>query len=239
MNVLRFFKNLILFTTGIALFGVLGCAETGDFGRRKPGLVTNLSTVDVMPSRLNSPSSLTEDERELRNRVFALVRMPRPLPTGPLLALPDELDRAIGPDPDFYYLSIAGAADRSPTARYRRLQADIASDRVLIPRFRQIACRVEQMDKVRSDVSTTAPALSENDRNDARSRIDENLDLIRDVESAIPRRFDAYHAALEHLAAASPDAMARQTLASLDVLIDETASAPCGQAPRAHIIRKG
>lgn len=225
--------------TGMTLFGLLGCADSGDFGRRRPGLSASLVTVDIVPSRLNSPSSLTEDERELRNRVFALVRMPRPLPTGPLLALPDEIDKVIGPDPDFYYLSIAGTADRSPTARYRRLQSDIASDRVLIPRFRQVACRVEQMDRLRSDAAAVAPALSESDRIDVQSRINDNLDLIGGVEVAIPRRLDAYHAVLEHLAAASPHVMARQTLAALDALTDETANSRCGQARRAYIIRKG
>ena len=224
---------------GIGLLSLLGCAASGDLGRRKPGLVATISTVDLQPSRLNSHSSLTEDERELRNRVFALVRMPRALPINSLLAMPDEFDQAIGTDQDFYYLSIAGSNDRSPTARYSRLLSDIASDRILIPRFRQIACRVEQMDKIRSDAAMVAPALSENDRNDVQSRINENQNLIEKVEAAIPKRIDAYHAALEHLTAASPDVMARKALSELNALITDTAKSRCGQVPRGHLVRKG
>ena len=239
MNALRFSKDLFSIAAGLTLFGLLGCAESGDFGRRKPGLVAELAAVDLVPSRLNSISSLTEDERELRNRVFALVRMPRPLSMPSLFAMPAEFDQAIGPDPDFYYLSIAGTADRSSTARYSRMLADISSDRALIPRFRQIACRVEQMDKIRTDATSAAPALSADDRNDIQSRINENKVLVEKVETAIPKRIEAYHAALEHLAASSPDVSARKVLSELNALIAETANSRCGQTPRAHLVRKG
>lgn len=165
--------------------------------------------------------------------------MPRPLPLNSLLAMPDELDQAVGPDPDFYYLSVAGSADRSPTARYSRLLTDIASDRVLIPKFHEIACRVEQLDKIRSDATAAAPALSDNDRNDVQLRINENQSLIEKVETAIPKRIEAYHVALEHLTAASPDVMAQKALSELNALIAETSKSRCGQVPRGHIVRKG
>ena len=239
MNVLHLSKFFARIGLAVTLLGLLGCASNGDFGRRKPGLVAELAAVDLVPSRLNSNSSLTEDERELRNRVFALVRMPRPLPVPSLLGVPDELDQAIGPDPDFYYLSIAGTDDQSSTARYRRLQSDISSDRILIPQFRQVACRIKQMDQIRSDASAAAPALTDTDRNDVQSRISENLFLIEKVETAIPKRFDAYHAALERLTVSSPDTQARETLLQLNTLKSETASTRCGQTPRAHIVRKG
>jgi len=236
LHLLKKFAGVVL---GVTLLGLLGCAASGDLGRRQPGLLAEVSAVDTLPSRLNSNSSLTDDERELRNRLFALVRMPRPLSMNSLLAVPDQLDQAIGPDPDFYYLSIAGSADRSPTARYSRLHSDIASDRVLIPRFRQIACRVVQMDKTRSDATAASTALSEIDRNDVQSRINENQSLVEKVEAAIPKRLEAYHAALEHLTAASPDVLARKVLSELNALIAETAKSHCGQVTRGHIVRKG
>ncbi|MEI6573816.1 MAG: hypothetical protein WCO61_09775 [Alphaproteobacteria bacterium] len=239
MIALHLLKNFARITLGVTLLGLFGCAASGDLGRRKPGLLAEASAVDFIPSRINSNSSLTDDERELRNRLFALVHMPRPLPMNSLLALPDELDQAIGPDPDFYYLSIAGSADRSPTARYSRLLSDISSDRVLIPKFREIACRVEQTDKTRSEATAAAPALSQTDHNDVQARINENNSLIEKVEAAIPKRFEAYHAALEHLAAASPDVLARKVLSELNALNVEAANSHCGQVARRHIVRKG
>lgn len=239
VNFVSLRKLIPTFIGAFCILGLTSCSTTGDFGRRQPGIVAKVSSIDLAPSRINAPSSFTDDERELRNRIFALVHMPRPLSVGPISSLPDELDQAIGPDPDFYYLSLVDGDDRSPEARYRRLQSDIVSDRTLIPKFREIACRVKRMDLVREEASAAAPDLSEQDRSDVAAHVNENTRLIEQVETALPKRIEAYHSALQHLVAASPDREAQKTLADLNLLRAEVKTVPCGHASRASIIRKG
>ena len=226
------------FALGVAL-GLTACVETGDFGRRKPGPLAALTPPDLAPQRALSDSSLTADERELRQRAFALVRNARPVPLFAPLYLPDALDREIGPDPDLYYVALAGVPDQSPEARYRRLQSDILSDLDLIPKFRTVACRIAVADRGRLAAAKVAPALTDAERADAETRVLQNAAWGEAVEQALPRRADAYHVALERLVTASPDAMAKATLQNLNALNDLIARAPCSLTPRPGVIRKG
>ena len=172
-------------------------------------------------------------------RVFALVRSPRPLTLAGLLPLPDDFDRLLGPDPDLYFTTLAQSSDRSPYARYRRLGEDIVSDISLIPSFRIIACRVKEQDRFRARAADEAPSLTTSDRADLDARTAENNALIDATEHALPRRVDAYHAALEHLVTASPDLEAQHVLRDLDRLKAILPVTGCISHLRAGIVRKG
>ncbi len=226
----------LLFGIGVSL---AACVETGDFGRRRPGPFSALQPPDLAPQRALSESSLTADERELRQRAFALVRNARPVPLIAPFYLPDAFDRDIGPDPDLYYVALAGVPDQSPEARYRRLQSDVLADLDLIPKFRSVACRIAIADRGRLAAAKVAPALTDDERADAETRVMQNGAWGQAVEQALPRRADAYHVALERLVTASPDMMAKPTLqylTALNALIDQE---PCLMTPRKGLIRKG
>ena len=223
-----------------SLLGVnAGCSETGDFGRRRPGLFEGKGGPDFAPQRIESHASWTDDETELRNRSIALLYNPQ----NPRFPTLDAVEAVRGTDPDLYYERVAGRADQSVTARYRRVALDIADDLSLIEPFRTVACKVERADRVRAVALDAESQVSAGDIAAARGRIAENSALVEKVEEILPKRADVYHAALEHLVAASPDRAAialERDIASLRGLI--AARHPCdGEAgtPRKPAIHKG
>ena len=227
------------FALGMIVLCLGGCVETGDFGRRHDPSLSPGIRDDLQPFRATTISSLTEDERALRMRVFALVRSPRPPQLAGLVPLPDEFDRTIGPDPDRYFTTLAQSSDRSPYSRFRRLGEDIVSDISLIPEFRVVACRVKAQDRFRATAADAAPSLTINERADLDTRMSENTTLIETTERALPRRIEAYHVALEHLVTASPDIEATRVLHDLDRLKSLVAETTCSSRSRVGLVRKG
>lgn len=222
------------------LLGLLaGCAETGDFGRRRPGLMEGKQGIDAPPDWFGARATLTEPEVELRNRALALSRNPE----KPIYPTLDALEAVIGPDADVYYSRVAGYADLSVTARYKRVERDASADLVLVPLFRAAACRVAVVDALRVAALPASESLTADQAALARIRVAGNAAIGAAIERALPQRIEAYHGALERLFAASPDEAAKPTLAAIHALRDEVAKG--GDCPTAapmsgkRVVRKG
>lgn len=208
----------------IIFLALTGCYETGDFGRRKPGLFEEKKGPDLYPARFDSNYTLTEDETELRNRAVVLLFNPRP-PTLPSI---DLIERNNGVDSQSYYSRIAGGRDQSVLQRYQRILLDIADDLDLIPIEREVACRVVATDTVRMAAIKAARDLSGEEVMMAKERVAENDQLIESVEASLPKRIDAYHYALTRLVAGSPDRKAVEVEQAIRTLRAEVAKGlPC------------
>lgn len=229
----------------LTLLALTGCYETGDFGRRKPGLFEGKKGPDLNPARFDSNYTWTEDETELRNRAAVLLFNPR----HPTLPSIDMIERNNGVDSQSYYSRIAGGRDQSVVQRYQRVLLDIADDRELIPIAREVACRVIATDKVRVAAIKTSKDLTQEEVMLARERVAENDELIDAVEASLPKRIDAYHYALTRLVAGSPDRKAVEVEQAIRLLKAEVAKGlPCprggggrggGGSSGKPVIRKG
>ncbi len=238
-------KSLVYKGSKISLFllaiGMLvGCAETGDFGRRRPGLFEGKQGLDGPPEWFGSRATLTDIEVEFRNRAIAFSINPE----KPIYPSLDAFEFAIDSDPDLYYSRVAGRADLSVTARYKRVERDALADLTLVPLFRAAACRVAQDDAMRLSAMTATSNLSETQRLLANDRVASNAEIGRIVEHAMVERVDAYHIAVERLYAASPDREAKAALDAIALLRAEVEKGNAclnGGGSRAHgrIIRKG
>lgn len=219
---------------------VVGCAETGDFGRRRPGLFEGKQGLDGPGEWFGSRATLTDTEIEFRNRAIAFSLNPEK-PNFPSI---DALEFAIGSDPDLYYSRVAGHADLSVTARYKRVERDALADLDLVPLFRATACRVAIDDAQRLKAMAMTSNLSDVQRQLATDRVASNAEIGRIVEHAMIERVDAYHIAVERLYAASPDREAKPATQAIALLRAEVEKGNrCGMGldvpSRAHIIRKG
>lgn len=218
---------------------VAGCAETGDFGRRRPGLFEGKQGIDGPPDWFGSRATLTDTEIEFRNRAVALSRNPE----KPIYPTLDALEEALGVKADLYYERVAGHYDLSVTARYKRVEQDSRSDLTLIPLFRAAACRVAKADRLRLASLEVAADVTPLERQEVARRVADNAAIGETVERALPLRVEAYHAAVERLFAASPDEAIKPVIASISELRAEVAKgSDCGPAPfrsDKKIIRKG
>ena len=220
MNIKDWQKALI----PLIFLALTGCYETGDFGRRKPGLFEGKKGSDLFPARFDSNYTWTEDETELRNRSVVLLFNPRP-PTLPSIG---RIERNNGVDSQSYYSRIAGVRDQSVLQRYQRILLDIADDLELIPIEREVACRVVATDKFRVAAIKAARGLTEEEVMLAKERVAENDQLIDSVEASLPKRIDAYHYALTRLMAGSPDRKAVEVEQAIRSLRAEVAKGlPC------------
>lgn len=208
----------------LIFLALTGCYETGDFGRRKPGLFEEKKGPDLYPARFDSNYTWTEDETELRNRAVILLYNPRP-PTLPSL---DRIERNNGVDSQSYYSRITGGRDQSVLQRYQRILLDIADDLELIPIERAVACRVIATDKVRVAAMKATRDLTEEEVTLAKERVEENDQIIDSVEASLPKRIDAYHYALTRLVVGSPERKAVEVEQAIRNLRAEVAKGlPC------------
>jgi len=223
----------------VALGVLAACAETGDFGRRRPSLFEGKQGLDASPDWFGSRATLTDTEVELRNRAIALSRNPE----KPIYPTLDALEAVIGSNADLYYGRVAGHADLSVTARYKRVERDVDADLVLIPLFRSTACNVASADALRLSALSVADGVSWDQAELARIRVASNAAIGEMVERALPQRVDAYHITAERLFAASPDEAIKPVIAAIDLLRAEVLKGgDCGYGParpNKRIVRKG
>ena len=222
------------------VFGVLaGCAETGDFGRRRPSLFEGKQGIDASPDWFGSRATLTDTEIEFRNRAIALSRNPE----NPIYPTLDALEAVIGSNADVYYGRVAGHADLSVTARFQRVVRDVDADLALIPIFRAVACKVASVDRLRLASLAVADGVNWDQAELARVRVASNAAIGEAVERALPQRVDAYHIAAERLFAASPDEAVKPVIGAIDQLRAEVLKGnECGGTPPRsdkRIVRKG
>jgi hypothetical protein len=207
--------STLLFVAAAAL-SLSACAERGDFGRVKPGLWNDtagpfLGKVSAMVREDPvSWSMMTDDEKELRNRAWQFITPTRER-WGFEFQAGDLANKRIIPvrwaeqSAVSYHEALKNWSDRSQRSRYARLREDIENDRLLLGGFVAVACRVQEMDRVRV---RALDRLEEQDpyvRSQAEARVTENQTLVRNVFENSRQRLDAYRYSLEHLVVESPD----------------------------------
>ncbi|MFZ4530362.1 MAG: hypothetical protein ACOYOJ_00970 [Alsobacter sp.] len=198
------------------VLALAGCAETGDFGRQKPGFLQDT----VVPAMGRSAAYardepvawglLTDDEQELRRRAWHFVMPPQARnglerqAAAAALARITPGDPAAG-DPARTFEAIVAMPDISPRARYQRLRELIEADRLLMGPFVALSCRVIDMDKVRIRALEAIADPGPWTRDQATARVAENDALIAWVQSTLDTRIVEYRFALERLVVATPD----------------------------------
>jgi hypothetical protein len=225
----------------ICLFGIGACAN-GDFGRTKPGLVTDdihywvgttaARDAGVEPS--NYP--LTDDERLLRDLAYPLIEPP--FDRARFYSIINEygVSNFFTGWPHYDRLAYAKVLMttpyRSATARYSQLNTDLRNDVVRIPPFCLQARRVLDMDDKRAK-SLAVVDVNKSERANAVSRNAENTLIVEWVQQSLIDRAESYRTALERLVIATPTPMAVETERSQTLL--RTRIAECqvavGRAP--------
>jgi hypothetical protein len=195
------------------------CAQTGDFGRPARGVVND----EILPyvgrelarGRGESVSDyrMTDDERELRDRAWAVVMPPHEAQYINLVLA--ELRRTrilpvrrLRADKAAYVETLIGEPYRSSRARYMRLINDIDIDVSRIEPIQQVAARVARDDRARARAVERVPDVTPAERQDALARIDENGLLVAWVRESFDERLDSYRYALDRLVLETPDRMA-------------------------------
>jgi hypothetical protein len=238
-------------TLALALAGCV--PPTGDFGRARPSLVHD----DILPklgkiaaSQRHEPRSdlsLTDDERDLRDRSWVIVMPNGPRPeferalvemrrTRILPAHWTQLDRTT------YAIRLSAEPHASATARYLRLRDDIEKDRELLPQFFALAHEVIEMDGARERTLEGLAIVSPRERENAMARVAENRMVIWWTHQAFRERADRYAYALERLMIETPDRTAIVVERSLMALRRDIAAigpfGPSGIAGAASVISK-
>lgn len=208
--------SLALLLSALIGLGVGGCAEKGDFGRVKPGFWNDkagplLGRASAMVREEPvSWSMMTDDEKELRNRAWQFITPTRER-WGFEFQAGDLANKRIipvswaGQSAVSYHEALKNWSDVSQRSRYARLREDIENDRLLLGGFVAVACRVQEMDRVRVRALDRLEDQDPYVRSQAEARIDENQTLVRNVFEDSRQRLEAYRYSLEHLVVESPD----------------------------------
>lgn len=212
----------------LALPLLLGaCAANGDFGRLKPGLVSDdihgwvgrdAARAAGVPV---SHYPLTDEERLLRDLGYPLIEPP--FDRNRWYAIVNEygVSHTFGwPGYDIarYGDRLLHSPYRSATARYAQLNTDIRNDVVRIPDFFATARRVIDLDRKRALSFAYVTAITPKEQLNATARIAENELVVAWVQGSLVERSLAYCAALQRLVIATPSPMAVEVERSLTLL---------------------
>lgn len=216
-----------------------GCgAPTGDFGRLDRGVYADAMTATIGPvSPLvlghGAPFPYTDEEREMRNLAWDLVRPPdREVPGGSLSglrwwrALPDGWYAGY---PAAYAAALWALPVDSHETRYERLLLQVRADAQRLPAFRDAASRVGKADGARLS-ALDAVAVPAEGRATARGRVEENRAVVAAVCRALGQRIRGYRYALGRLMVETPSTRSVATDAAIDALAWEAGD--CGGAIR-------
>lgn len=227
---------------GILTALLAGCAApVGDFGRQGTGLFSTTINEFAGPtspafqkpfSYPSSPFALTDEERDLRNIGWDLVRPPdRDVPGNAIFefawwrALPDGWYANY---PAAYYSALFTLPVASHETRYARLIAQVNQDVVRVPTFRLAATKVAKADGARR--AALSALRADTALNSAtEKRISENIGVVRNVCQALMLRRDAYRYVLARLVVETPSTRAVEAEAAIDALAWEiSACLPAG-----------
>lgn len=217
----------------VALLAVAaaGCVETGDFGRPKATVWSDLTerTGTVAATLRGEPVSgfvLTDDEAELRNRAWRFL-MPAHERAWFTRALSELTRTRVLPasmhpvNPAVYHANLMGGELRSPVSRYRRLAEDILADAKLVGPFAALAGRVIEADRVRLAALPHVGDLRVAEIRRAAARVAENRCLVVWVRHEAGARLAAYRYSLEHLVIEAPQTEAIGAERALPVLASQ------------------
>ncbi len=223
-----------------------GCALNGDFGRVRPGLVTDdmHAWVGTEAARAHGipPSTypLTDDERALRDLAYPLIEPPYERNRWYSVLNEYGLNRTFQPDWYVYDVMaygdrLLGRAYRSASGRYARLNDDIRNDVVRIDPFFVVARRVIDLDRIREKSLGYVTAVDGGDALNAQARITENALVVAWVQQSLADRAASYQAALERLLVATPYPMAVEVERSLALMTQKIAANQVVAIPNALV----
>lgn len=222
----------------LALGLLSGCMRPrGDFERSRPSIIHDKINPEVGKARARiagepvSDFNLTDDEEELRNRVWRFLEAPHSKDWFFSVAAEIQRTRLAGAtDGSFtigrYYAHLRSTPFRSSRVRYQKVDGDISADIRGIPPVFAVICRVEKIDARRLALLGRHGGLSSAEQQNIVARNEENGQLISWFQRALSYRARSYDFALQKLVVETPHIEARQVdirLSELDVYQDRTA----------------
>lgn len=224
-----------------------GCALNGDFDRVRPEL-TGDNMHDWVGrdavAGIGGPASefrTTDDERELRDRAYALIEPPynrnrwdsvwREYGLGRRPIREEVFDRAA------YLAKLHHVYRRSETSAYAQIVTDARNDVERLPAFFVIAMRVADMDNRRMQSLAHVSKLTDRERANASARKNENRAIVLWVCSALKDRVASYRYALERLVVAVPSRNAAEADRAIALLA--TQLTPLCGGPGGAVAAKG
>jgi len=205
----------------------------GDFGRIRPELVTENMHDWVgrdAVAGIGGPASefrTTDQERELRDRAYALIEPP--YNRGRWDSVWREYgrgreDRALpAVDRTVYLAKLHRTYRRSEASAYAQIVTDARNDVERLPDFFAVAGRVADMDRRRAQSLAHVSGLSERERVNASARKRENAAIVAWVCRALKDRTASYRYALERLVIAVPSQGAAETDRAVSMLATRVA----------------
>jgi hypothetical protein len=203
-----------------AAFLLGGCVTNGDFGRVRAELVADDMHDWVgrdAVAAIGEPASefrLTDDERQLRDRAYALIEPPynrqrfdsawREYGLGRKGRVLPEVDRTV------YLAGLHRVYRRSEASAYAQIVTDARNDVEQAGPFFALAARVAEMDGRRKQSLAHVSALGDGELANALARVRENKAIVAWVCRALKARAVAYRFALERLVVAVPSAGAAE-----------------------------
>lgn len=210
-----------------ALLGA-GCVLNGDFDRIRPEL-----TADNMhdwvgrdaAAGIGGPISefrTTDQERELRDRAYALIEPPYNRNRWDSVwrewGLGHPPLREVAFDQTAYLARLHHVYRRSEASAYAQIVTDARNDVERLGPFFSNATRVTDMDRRRGQSLSHVSGLNEREHANALARIAENRAIITWVCEALRERVASYRYALERLAVAVPSQSAAEADRSIALL---------------------
>jgi hypothetical protein len=215
-----------------AAFFCGGCVTNGDFGRIRPEL-TSENMHDWVGrdavAGIGPPSEFrtTDQERELRDRAYALIEPPynrnrwdsvwREYGQGRFDREQPAFDRTA------YLARLHHTYRRSEASAYAKIVTDARNDVERMPAFFAVAARIADIDRRRAQSLTHVTNLNERERGNALARIRENAAIVGWVCRALKDRVASYRYALERLVIAVPSQSAAETDSAVTLLATRVA----------------
>ncbi len=207
---------LLLASACFAAATLAACQRpTGDFGRPAPSVIHDRlmpqmgSELAVARGEPMSRFNLTDDERELRDRGWTLIRPPASEDwiegTRTELIrtriLPETANKL---DPDRYYSYLRSDKYRSSEVRYDKVAADARADAELVPPFCKVATRVMAADEERLRALGRREISTKEELAGAQARVWENRRYIDWAGQALRYRLVSYRNAIDALEIETP-----------------------------------
>ncbi|WP_350333372.1 hypothetical protein [Coralliovum pocilloporae] len=198
-------------------FTLAGCGRpTGDLGRARASVWHD----EVLPEagrlvsaygreELTSDFNLTNDEQELRDLSWSIIRPPHAadwisasVVEAQRTRITPELDHKL--DPRSYYHFLRSEKFRSSDARYDRLIEDVTADQHSVVAFFPKANTVYNADQERLRATLKTHDITMDELKSSYGRIDENAKLVEWVRRALDYRLRAYNHAIRRLKIETP-----------------------------------
>jgi hypothetical protein len=203
-----------------------GCGTYGDFGRVRPTLVNDDIHEWMGPAAARNPidppwrHQLTDEERRLRDLAYPLIEPPYDRQKWYSVLGEFGAGHRDWPYPDrsAYASRLFTTAYRSQVARYNRLIEDIRNDGIRIDAFFATARYVLDMDRKRRRSLAYVSGLTEEERVNTLSRIEENRNIVLWVQGSLRERAASFQIALERLVIAAPSPVAVEAERALTLL---------------------